>query len=275
MAAIGWADGGRVRFHAGGKSLEGAMWGPAPEVAPTVVMLHEGLGALDLWRDFPARLAVAAGWGVFAWSRAGYGGSDPADLPRPVDYMTREAVGVLPEVLAALGFRRGILLGHSDGASIAAIHAGSIADFRVRGLVLIAPHFFTEPSGLAAIAEARREFETGGLRERMARWHDDAEATFRGWNDAWLNPAFHDWNIAEVIDYWRVPVLAIQGDADRYGTLAQLREMATRSYCPVDVTILPGCGHAPHLERPDATLEAVTDYLRRLERIEAAVPEGV
>ncbi len=262
----GWLD-------AGGKRLEWAHWGPAPGAAPTIMLLHEGLGCLALWRDFPERLAAATGFGVTAWSRAGYGQSDPADLPRPVDYMTREAAAVLPQVLAATGFRRGILMGHSDGATIAAEYAGRVSDHRVRGLVLMAPHFFTEPGGLAEIARAREAFEAG-LREKMARWHRNPDHTFRGWNDAWLNPAFAEWDVAEVIDYLRVPVLAIQGRQDQYGTLAQIDSLEERSYAPVEVSILDDCRHAPHQEQPEQVLAAVTAFCARLERIEAAMVKG-
>jgi pimeloyl-ACP methyl ester carboxylesterase len=236
-------------------------------------MLHEGLGCIDLWRDFPQKLAEATGFGVFAYSRAGYGQSDPVALPRPLDYMTREALETLPALLDAIGFRRGILLGHSDGASIAAIHAGSIEDFRVRGLVLMAPHFFTEPSGLAAIAAAREEYEQGSLRAKLAKYHRDADNAFRGWNDAWQNPGFKTWNISDCIDYWRVPTLAIQGVGDPYGTLAQIREIETRAYSPVDVEIFEGCKHAPHFEQPEKTLAAIADFCARLERIEASAVE--
>ena len=164
-------------------------------------MLHEGLGCTALWRDFPRQLTEATGFGVFAFSRAGYGQSDAAELPRPLDYMTREAIDVLPQVLDAIGFERGILLGHSDGASIAAIYAGSVEDFRVRGIVLMAPHFFTEPMGLAEIAKAKIAYEQSDLRAKMAKYHKDPDNAFHGWNDAWLHPQFKQWNIAEVIDY--------------------------------------------------------------------------
>ena len=159
MPAFDWRGGASGFLTIEGKRLETFCRGPAPDAAPTIVMLHEGLGCVALWRDFPEQLAAATGLGVFAYSRAGYGQSDPAPLPRPLDYMTREARETLPAVLEAIGFERGILLGHSDGASIAAIYAGTVEDFRVRGLVLMAPHFFTEESGLAAIATAREAYE--------------------------------------------------------------------------------------------------------------------
>ncbi|MBS0126012.1 alpha/beta fold hydrolase [Thetidibacter halocola] len=265
---------GQGRLIAGGKALEWRSFGPAPEDAPSIVMLHEGLGCVALWRDFPERVAQATGWGMFVYSRAGYGQSDPADLPRPLDYMTREAVEVLPQVLDGIGFRRGILMGHSDGATIAAIYAGSVEDFRVRGLILMAPHFFTEEMGLAEIALAKTAFETGGLRDRMARYHADPDNAFRGWNDAWLDPEFKAWDVSEVIDYIRVPTLAIQGAKDQYGTLLQIEEIADRSYAPVDVLVPEGARHAPHLDASEAVLAEVAGFCARLERIEKATPDA-
>ena len=169
MTAFRWIEGASGEVVADGKRLEAVAYGPPPDEAPTIVMLHEGLGCVALWRDFPARLAAATGWGVFAYSRAGYGRSDPVALPRPLDYMTREACSSLPIVLEAIGFKRGILLGHSDGASIAAIYAGELFADRVDGLVLIAPHVFTEAPGLASIAEARRAYAEGDLRARLGQ----------------------------------------------------------------------------------------------------------
>ena len=229
-------------------------------------MLHEGLGCVALWRDFPQSLAQATGFGVFAWSRAGYGQSDPVQLPRSLDYMTREAIDFLPGVLGTIGFHNGILLGHSDGASIAAIYAGNVEDRRLRGLVLMAPHFFTEPEGLQSIAEAKSAYETGDLRARLARYHRNVDNAFRGWNDAWLDPGFKSWNIAKALDNLRVPVLAIQGADDQYGTLAQIREIENRSRAPVDVEILPDCRHHPHIEQPEATMSAVAEFCARLGR---------
>lgn len=263
-----WTDSGTLT--AGGKALEYACFGPAPDQATTLVMLHEGLGCVALWRDIPERISALTGMGVVAYSRAGYGQSDLADLPRPLDYMTREAVEVLPEVLDGLGISRAVLLGHSDGATIAAEYAGRLQDHRIRGLILIAPHFFTEPMGLAEIAAARTAFETTDLPARMARYHRDPANTFRGWNDAWLAPGFADWHIGEVIDYWRIPCLAIQGADDQYGTLAQIREIETRSYAPVDSVILPGVQHAPHLEAADETLGAIGAFCAHLAAMEAS-----
>ena len=198
---MNWNTDALMRIRAGGADLEAVCIGPSPSEAPTIVMLHEGLGCVGLWRDFPDRLAEATGHGVFVYSRRGYGASQPCALPRPLDYMTREAMDVLPDVLTEIGLQRGILLGHSDGASIAAIYAGSIQDHRIRGLVLMAPHFFTEPMGLAAIAKTKEAYETGNLRAKLAAYHADVDNAFRGWNDAWLDPAFAKWNIEDVIAY--------------------------------------------------------------------------
>lgn len=252
-----------------GVTLETAWWGPNPGTAPTLVLLHEGLGCVALWRDVPERLASATGLGVFAYSRQGYGSSDPCTLPRPLDYMTREAVGTLPAVLDAVGVQRAVLVGHSDGATIAAIHAGSVADRRVRGIVLIAPHFFSEPHGLAAIQAAVVDYERGSLRDRLAKYHRHVDAAFRGWSGAWLDPAFAKWSVADVIDYIRVPVLAIQGETDAYGTWAQIEALDERTYCPLEVLRL-ACGHAPHLECTDAVVAHVAAWCAQLIRIEAA-----
>ncbi|MBF9035701.1 alpha/beta fold hydrolase [Rhodobacterales bacterium HKCCE2091] len=267
MSGFDWAA-RRGMIEAGGKRLEAAAWGPPPDAATTLVLLHEGLGCVALWRDFPERLAEATGLGVLAYSRAGYGQSDPVELPRPLDYMTREAMGSLPEVLDAAGVRRAILVGHSDGATIAAIYAGSAFDPRVRGIALMAPHFFTEDMGLAEIAKAKTAFADTDMRARMAKYHRDPDNAFHGWNGAWLDPGFREWSVADVIDYIRVPVLAIQGAADQYGTLAQIREIEDRCYAPVDVAVLDDCRHSPHLDQPETTLAHLAEFCARLERIE-------
>jgi pimeloyl-ACP methyl ester carboxylesterase len=184
--------------------------------------------------------------------------------------MQREAIEVLPEVLDAIGFKRGILLGHSDGASIAAIHAGGVRDPRVRGVGLIAPHFFTEPEGLASIAEARAQYEEGGLRDRLARHHADVDNAFRGWNGAWLDSRFKSWNIEEFIGPIRSPIVAIQGRDDPYGTLRQMEALAKGAHAPLAIEILENCRHSPHIEQPERTLAIVSDFLARLDRSEAA-----
>lgn len=248
----------------GNAQLEYRMIGPAPDKAPTIVMLHEGLGSAGLWGDFPDRLQAATGTGVFVYSRAGYGASTPAPLPRRPDYMHVEALDVLPKLLDAIGFRRGLLLGHSDGASIATIYAGGIQDHRVRGLMLIAPHFIVEDISIRSIAAIKDTYATTDLRTKLARWHTDVDNAFRGWNDAWLDPQFRDWDISESLAYVRVPVEIIQGADDQYSTLRQIEIAQAECYCPVDVTIVPGAGHSPQREAPEITLKAAADFANRL-----------
>jgi pimeloyl-ACP methyl ester carboxylesterase len=244
--------------------LEYRMIGPTPDQAPTIVMLHEGLGCVGLWGDFPDKLQAATGAGVFVYSRAGYGASSKAELPRPVSYMHDEALDVLPKILDAIGFRRGLLLGHSDGASIATIYAGGVQDHRVRGLMLIAPHFVVEDISVKSIAEIGQTYATTDLKAKLSRWHSDVDNAFRGWNDAWLDPAFRDWDITESRAYLRVPVALIQGEDDHYGTVRQIEIAEEECYCPVDVSLIAGAGHSPYREAPDATLKAAADFANRL-----------
>jgi pimeloyl-ACP methyl ester carboxylesterase len=227
-------------------------------------MLHEGLGSVGLWGDFPEKLQAATGAGVFVYSRAGYGNSSPVKLPRPLNFMDIEALDVLPKVLDAIGFRRGLLLGHSDGASIATIYAGGVQDHRVRGLMLIAPHFVVEDFGLASIAKTKQNYEAGDLKQRLARWHTNVDNAFRGWNDVWLDPQFRDWDISDALAYVRVPIEIIQGAGDQYGTLRHIEIAQAECYCPVETTIVPGAGHSPHREAPDITLKAAADFANRL-----------
>jgi pimeloyl-ACP methyl ester carboxylesterase len=268
---VTWANEAGQRLTAGGKSLEYAAWGPKPADAPTLVLLHEGLGSVALWRDFPQALVDATGFGVLAYSRAGYGASDPVDLPRPLDYMTREAEQSLGDVLDAAGIEHAILLGHSDGATIATIYAGSVSDMRIRSLILMAPHFFTEPGGLGAIRSAGDAYKNGDLKQKLAKYHSNVDVAFRGWHDAWTDPKFETWNVGDSIDHLRIPVLAIQGRDDPYGTLAQIEEIETRIYSPVETAILDNCGHAPHVDQPHATLDAIREFCARLDRIEREI----
>ncbi|MFZ3310743.1 MAG: alpha/beta hydrolase [Xanthobacteraceae bacterium] len=246
--------------------LEYRMIGPRPDAAPTIVMLHEGLGSVGLWGSFPDQIAAATGAGVFVYSRAGYGQSAPGKLPRSIRFMHEEACEVLPRVLEASGFQRGILLGHSDGGSIATIYAGSVQDHRVRGLVLLAPHFFTEDMGIAEIRRARDAFVEGSFRDKLKRWHADVDCAFRSWSEPWLDPQFRKWDITEALGYIRVPILIVQGAEDQYGTLRQLEAANNECYCPVETVVLPGIRHVPQREAPELTLKAVTDFINRLLR---------
>ena len=246
---------------AAGKRLECRWLGPSPEDAPTLVLLHEGLGTAGLWRDFPEKLQAATGLGVFAYSRAGYGGSDPDPLPWPLDYMERHAADVLPGVLDAIGFREGLLVGHSDGASIAALHAGTVCDPRVKGCALMAPHFFIEQICLDAIAEAKIAYEQGDLKLRLARYHGaNVDNAFYGWNSSWLAEGFRTWDITHALNACQTPLLILQGLADPYGT-AEQAHVASR-LCPaaVDARLMQGVGHAPWREAEAETLDAITRF---------------
>jgi pimeloyl-ACP methyl ester carboxylesterase len=256
------APSGTLRI--GASDLEYRMIGPSPEDAPTIVMLHEGLGSVGLWGDFPDRLQAATGASIFLYSRAGYGASSPVALPRPLNYMQIEALEVLPKLLEAIGFRRGLLVGHSDGASIAAIYAGGSGDHRIRGLALIAPHFVVEDISVSSIADIKQAYATTDLRAKLARWHKEVDNAFHGWNDAWLDPQFRSWDISEYLAYIRVPVAILQGADDQYGTIRQIEIAREECYCPVDVTIIPGAGHSPHREAPGATLETIAEFAGRI-----------
>ncbi|MFI5012806.1 MAG: alpha/beta fold hydrolase [Hyphomicrobiales bacterium] len=253
-------------LHVAGHDLEYRLIGPPPAETATIVMLHEGLGSVGLWGDFPDKLAAATGASIFAYARAGYGASSPVRLPRPLTYMDDEAFIVLPELLDAIGFRRGLLLGHSDGASIAALYAGGVQDHRIRGLILIAPHFVVEDMGLAAIEKAKRAYETGDLKGKLARWHRHVDNAFLGWNDAWLDPRFKAWDISESLGYIRVPIQIVQGEKDQYGTTRQIEIAQEECYCPVDVALIEGVGHSPHREAPETTSRAVAEFADRILR---------
>ncbi|MCZ7564062.1 MAG: alpha/beta hydrolase [Burkholderiales bacterium] len=230
--------------------------------APVLVMLHEGLGSVSMWGEFPARVARATGCPVVAYSRFGYGRSAPRAAPFAVEYMHAEATEVLPELLRRLGISQPVLYGHSNGASIAIIHAAVTGG--VGGLVLAAPHVFVEEKTTHAIAAAKAAFETTDLPRKLARYHADAEHAFRGWNDIWLHPDFRAWNIEQFLPRISCPVLAIQGRDDEYGTTAHLEAIERKVRGPVDLLLLEDCGHAPHRDRPDAVLDALTRFVGRL-----------
>ncbi|HZQ27969.1 MAG TPA: alpha/beta hydrolase [Acidimicrobiales bacterium] len=233
--------------------------GRSPDASP-LVFLHEGLGSVALWRRFPQQVVEATGGPTAViYSRHGHGASGPATMPRPVSYMHHEGLVVLPEVLDRLGLRSPVLIGHSDGASIALIHAA--AGNPVDALVLIAPHVFVEDVSVDGIAAARRTYLETDLRDRMARYHDDADATFWGWNDVWLSPEFRAWNIEEGLDRIDCPVLLVQGTADEFGTTRQLDAIESGVHGPVTRLEIPGVGHAPHLAQPEVVTEAIAKLI--------------
>ncbi len=302
----------------GDQQLEYVWHGPRPDAAPTLIFLHEGLGCVAMWRDFPERLAEATGCGALVYSRAGYGNSDRCELPRTVRFMHDEALVILPRVLDAFQIREAILVGHSDGGSIALIHAGGILNhdtkiagrnrnrlgelspgILIRGLILEAPHVFVEEIGLESIRAIAEEYRTAivnvpsaerdagrmpvnrpqdadaragalvgapsVLKQRLARYHgENVDATFWGWNDVWLNPRFQSWNIEEYLPQIQIPVLLIQGEDDRYGTLAQVKAIEAGCQGPVRTVLLEDCGHSPHLDQPAQALEAMRKFVAEL-----------
>jgi pimeloyl-ACP methyl ester carboxylesterase len=229
---------------------------------PTLVFLHEGLGSVSMWREFPAWAAAATDCPAVVYSRYGYGASDVLEAPFAVDYMHREALETLPELLAKLGIERPILVGHSDGASIALIYAGSRN--RLTGLVALAPHVFVEDISIRSIAEAKVAFETTDLPEKLARHHASVRKSFYGWNDIWLHPDFRRWNIEAFLPGIRCPVLAIQGAEDEYGTMAQVEAIAGQVGGRCEIVRLEGCGHSPHRDRPGETLSAISRFVAAL-----------
>jgi pimeloyl-ACP methyl ester carboxylesterase len=245
-----------------GRRLETRLIPATRTAAPPIVMLHEGLGSISLWRDFPEKIAAATGSSVLAYSRHGYGQSDVLDAARTVDYMHREALEVLPELLAKTSIAQPVLIGHSDGASIALIHAGAHHD--LRGVVAMAPHVFVEDVSVKSIAEAKGAFETTDLPQKLARHHADSARTFYGWNDIWLHADFRAWNIEQYLPAIRCPLLAIQGIDDEYGSMAQLEAIAAQSGGPVELLKLAACRHSPHRDQPEATLAAIARFVAGL-----------
>jgi len=230
---------------------------------PVLVLLHEGLGSIRQWRDFPAQLAERTGRRTLLYNRYGYGDSDVLTEPRvAVRFMHDEALGALPELLRVLEVREPVLVGHSDGASIALIYAG--AGHAVRGLTLMAPHVFVEDICVRAIEAARRAFATTDLRERLARYHRDAAKTFHLWADVWLDPEFRQWNIEEYLPAIRCPVLAIQGEDDEYGTMAQVEAIACQVKGRCELLKFAACGHSPQRDQPERTLEAIAEFVHEL-----------
>jgi len=256
----------RFDLHLYDGRLEALWLGPEPDEAPTLVFLHEGLGCVSLWRDFPARLAEVTGFGALIFSRLGYGGSDPCPLPRPVDFMHHEGQEVLPEVIRQCGIRSHVLIGHSDGGSIALINAGSCPGPGLAGVVTLAAHVFCEEVTRRSIEDARRRYLTEDLKARLAVYHGkNTDCAFWGWNDVWLHPDFLHWNIGEFLPAIRVPMMAIQGEDDPYGSPAQVDAIRDGKGQGVEVRMIAACGHAPHLERGDHVLPIISDFVKQVD----------
>lgn len=249
-----------------GGAIEYRWFGPARVPGDTaLVLLHEGLGSVALWREFPDRLAERTGLPVLAYSRHGYGASAGCALPRPLSYMHDEARGVLPRLLHALDIGRHVLVGHSDGGSIALIHAATPPHAGLAGVVTMAAHVYAEPVSIASIAAARQAYAGGRLRAALARWHgDNVDCAFLGWADAWLSGAFADWNLCDLLPAVTVPLLVLQGEGDEYGTPAQVRDIAAGVRGPCTTHLFADCGHAPQKDQPERTLQVIADFVAGL-----------
>ena len=229
---------------------------------PTLVFLHEGLGSIGQWRDFPARVARATGCRALVYDRYGYGNSDVLREARVgVEFMHDGALNELPELLENLQVENPILVGHSDGASISLIYAGT---YPARGVAVLAPHVYVEDLGLKSIKSVNDAFETSGLKAGLAKYHRNASKTFHLWADAWLDPAFRKWNIEEYLPRIQSPLLAIQGEADEYGTMAQLDAIQQQAGGTCELLKLPDCGHSPHKDQPEKVLNAVADFIKNI-----------
>jgi pimeloyl-ACP methyl ester carboxylesterase len=250
---------------AGGHRLEYLLI-PAHQInRPTLVLLHEGLGSVAMWRDFPSRLATATGCRTLVYSRYGYGQSDLLDAPFATDYMHREGREVLPEVLAALEIDNPVLVGHSDGASIALLYAG--AGHPAAGVVVMAPHCFVEDISISSIAAAKVAFESTDLPAKLGRYHRDVGRTFYGWNDIWLHPDFRAWNIEDCLPQIRCPILAIQGEDDEYGSMAQIEAIgagASKS-AGIELIKLADCRHSAHKDQTVTVIEAINRFAEGLD----------
>jgi pimeloyl-ACP methyl ester carboxylesterase len=232
---------------------------PGASARPVIVFLHEGLGSLAMWKDFPAQLCERLGLQGLVFSRYGYGRSTPkpADERWPVGFMHAQAHEVLPLLFDVLDIRRPWLFGHSDGGSIALLHA---ARFDVAGLVVVAPHVFVEDVSIASIEKARDAYEITDLKQRLSRYHADPDSAFRGWNDVWLDPAFRHWNIEAELATITAPVLAVQGADDEYGTLAQIEAIA-RALPKTRLCVIAECGHSPHRDQPETLMRHVAGFV--------------
>ncbi|MBO6949371.1 MAG: alpha/beta hydrolase [Rhodospirillales bacterium] len=229
---------------------------------PVLVFLHEGLGCIRMWRDFPANLAAACDMPGLVYSRAGYGGSDGIDLPRPISYQEDEARDVLPEVLDTLGIKRAILIGHSDGGTIALIHAALDTNTRVLGAVTMAAHVFNEQICLDGIREARELWDRTDLREKLKRFHgDNVDNAFHGWNDTWQRDDYWHWNVEKYLPDISCPILVMQGKDDHYGSEAQVDAIVEGAGGPAKKLMVPDCGHNPHFDQTDVTIAAISRFV--------------
>jgi len=246
-----------------GRDLEYELISAHQIYRPTLVFLHEGLGCIAFWRDFPQQVARATGCRTLVFSRQGYGDSDPAPAPRTARYMHDEALEMLPATLAALGIGRPVLVGHSDGGSIALIHAGAFPG-QISGVAVMAPHLWVEEEALAGIRQAGQVWESTDWPAKLGRYHRDGQRVFHDWHDTWLSAEFRDWNIESCLPQITVPVLAIQGEDDEYATLRQIEAIAEQVPGEVELLKLADCRHSPHRDQPEAVLKALGHYIERI-----------
>jgi pimeloyl-ACP methyl ester carboxylesterase len=245
-------------LNLGGRAIEAVWWGYGSALVP-LVLLHEGLGSVSMWRDFPEALAAATGRRVMAYSRFGHGQSDPPPAPPTVHFMHDEA-RLLPAILDAAAIDHAHLVGHSDGGSIALIFAAAHPE-RVDTLLLEAPHVFVEDISVASIRGKTTAYRETDLRARLARHHRNVDVAFTGWSDVWLDPEFRTWNIEPLLPAISCPILLIQGEQDEYGTLRQIDAIEQHVRGPVDRLVLQDCGHSPHADQRDLVLSAMTTFL--------------
>lgn len=231
---------------------------------PTLIFLHEGLGCVEMWRDFPESLATAVDCNLLVYSRVGYGGSEPADLPRPVRFMHHEALETLPALVSALGIEKHIVIGHSDGASIALVYAGGLRSPDLLGLISEAAHVFNEPICVQSIERAKAAYLEGKLRQGLAKYHHDVDNAFWGWCDVWLHPEFLKWNLEAYLPTIEVPALIIQGEEDQYGTLAQVDAIVSGIGSQAERMLVPDCRHAPHHEQREIVFEAMSRFIQKI-----------
>jgi pimeloyl-ACP methyl ester carboxylesterase len=256
-----------LEIRAGGRRLRAVALGLAPRDAPTLVFLHEGLGCIALWRDFPMSLARRTDCNAMVYERHGYGGSEALDGPHPTDYLVREATETLPQILNAFGLEQAILVGHSDGGSIALLFAAAFPE-RTLGVITEAAHIFVEDASIAGVQAATAAYDSGDLRAKLARYHgDNTERMFRAWSEVWLTAAFREWHMVDRLPAIQAPVLAIQGADDAYGTPAQLEHIAAGVSGPVETLLIPDCSHTPHAEARDAVLAAMRRFIETLREV--------
>ncbi len=233
----------------------------------SLVLLHEGLGSVSMWKNVPEKIYDNTGYNVVIYSRAGYGKSSTVKLPRPLDYMSIEAKKYLPEVLNQLHLKKYILIGHSDGGTIAALNSSLNLSNDLKGVILVAPHFFIEKFNIESIKEIRNKYKKHGLREKLSRYHDNVDNAFYGWCDTWLNPKFHSWDITNEIQNIKKPVFAIQGNADPYGSVKQIEVLEKKLYVNLSKLILDNCGHNPFFERTEESIKSIKSFINEIENL--------